>query len=166
MHGWCLFLDLTRWTFIIVAWFIQNLSACRWTFPILWLPRKRNKAGSNACIRHFRFPNRHNSFDALIFSGSLINMLFITMWVGIVGFFTLFSPSRRFLLAYPEVCSFGMFKVENCCLFISIFTFAENWPDHRADQRGFIRLFLLWNRMGEGRNSGINDTDEEGSIVF
>ncbi|KAF8374594.1 hypothetical protein PRIPAC_81023 [Pristionchus pacificus] len=42
--------------------------------------------------------------------GSLFNMLLITIWVGIVGFFTLFSPSRRFLLAYPDVCSFGMFK--------------------------------------------------------
>ncbi|GMR47020.1 hypothetical protein PMAYCL1PPCAC_17215, partial [Pristionchus mayeri] len=42
--------------------------------------------------------------------GSLIRSLLVMAWLSVFSFFALFSPSRKFLKAHPECCSFGMFR--------------------------------------------------------
>ncbi|KAF8376428.1 hypothetical protein PRIPAC_82857 [Pristionchus pacificus] len=42
--------------------------------------------------------------------GSFIQTALSTLWLSIFAFFALFSPTRKFLKAHPECCSFGMFR--------------------------------------------------------
>ncbi|GMS92549.1 hypothetical protein PENTCL1PPCAC_14724, partial [Pristionchus entomophagus] len=42
--------------------------------------------------------------------GSLFKTILSIIWLSVISFFALFSRSREFLKAHPEMCSFGMFR--------------------------------------------------------
>lgn len=105
--------------------------------------------------------------------GSYFWALLVTGWVTIFAILCMFKPTRKILQAYPDQCSFYMFKVylffvyffllNNFWEFKLLMSLAEFRPYEAADEGGFLPVFLLRKRMGEWRSCWWSETHQEGT---